>query len=102
MKAVAYRGGQRERLAPGGTLRGAVKEDKKKKEKKGKRDKSEKKKKRETENIWEKHVITVKLKWNILASAPLCSYNLTFWRPIHFGADAWLHYTCFCIVRQNV
>ena len=30
------------------------------------------------------HVITVKLKWKILAATPLCTYNLTFWRPYLF------------------
>ena len=59
-------GGQRGRFAPGGTLRGAAKKGKKKKREKGKREKRKKK------NIWEKHVITVKLKWNILAAVPLC------------------------------
>ena len=80
-------GGQRGRFAPGGTLRGAAKKGKKKKEKrreKEKRKKKKKRKKREKKKIWEKHVITVKLNWNILAAAPLCTYNLTFWRPYPF------------------
>ena len=47
---VAYRGGQRGRFAPGGTLRGAAKKGKKKKrKKKGKKGKKEKEKKREKE-----------------------------------------------------
>ena len=48
------------------------KEKKKKKGKEGKNKKGEKKKKK----IWEKHVITVKLNWNILAEAPLCTYKV--------------------------
>ena len=65
MGSVAYRGGQRGRFASGGTLRGRQKREEKKKGKKKKRKKREKKK------IWEKHVITVKLNWNILSAAPL-------------------------------
>ena len=55
VQAVAYRGGQRRRFAPGGTLRRAAKKVKRKK----------RKKRRERKKIWKKHVITVKLKWNI-------------------------------------
>ena len=43
--------------------------------------KKKKRKKREEKKIWEKHL---KLNWNILAEAPLCTYNLTFWRPNPF------------------
>ena len=45
----------------------------KKQKKKGKREKGKKGKieKRKKKKIWEKHVIAVKLKWNILAAAPL-------------------------------
>ena len=69
------RGGQRGRFAPGGTLGGAAKKGEKKKRKKGKREKRKKGKreKRKKKKIWEKHVITVKLKWNILAAAHLCT-----------------------------
>ena len=86
MNTVAYRGGQRGRFAPGGTLKEAAKKGKKKKEKKEKKEKREKRKKRKNreKKIWEKHVTTVKLKWNILAAAPLCMHNLTFWRPYLF------------------
>ena len=83
---MAYRGGQRGRFAPGGTLRGAAKKGKKKKRKKGKKGKKEKRKK-EIKKIWEKHVITVKLNWNILAVAPLCTYDLTFWHPYPFWRE---------------
>ena len=80
---VANRGGQRGRFAPGGTLRGRQKREKRKrkKEKKEKKKKKRKKRKKKKKKIWEKHVITVKLNWNILAAAPLCTHNLTFWRP---------------------
>ena len=41
-------------------------------EKKGKR-KEREREKRKKQKIWEKHVKTVKLKWNILAAAHLCT-----------------------------
>ena len=64
--AVAYRGGERGRFAPGGTLRGVAKKEKRKRKKENKGKKGRKKKeKREKKKIWKKHVITVKLKWNI-------------------------------------
>ena len=43
-----------------------------KRKEKGKR-KEREKEKRKRKKIWVKHVITVKLKWNFLAAAPLCT-----------------------------
>ena len=57
----------------------------KKKEKKEKRKKG---KKREKENMGGACIITVKLNWNILAAAPRCTYNLTFWRPYLFWRES--------------
>ena len=68
---VAYRGGQRGRFAPGGTLREAAKKGKRKR-KKEKKGKKEKKEKREKENIMgEACNFSKTIKLSILAAAPM-------------------------------
>ena len=65
-------------IRPGRHSEGGGKKGKKEKRReKGKDRKKKKKEKKEKKKIWEKHVITVKLNWNILATAPaLCTYKV--------------------------
>ena len=65
---MAYRGGAEGAIRPGRHFEGAAKKEKRRK-KKGKKGRK-KKEKREKKKIWKEHVITVKLKWNILAAVP--------------------------------
>ena len=100
---VAYRGGQRGRFAPGGTLRGAAKKGKTKK-RKGKRKKG---KKKEKENMGGACNHSKTKMEHLSCGAPVhvkpkISAPSHFGALSHFGADAWLGYTCFCIGRQNV
>ena len=68
-------GGAEGAIRPGRHSERGGKKKKKKKRKKGEREKGKKGKrnKRKKRKIWEKHVITVKLKWNLSAAAPLCT-----------------------------
>ena len=82
---MAYReGGQRGKFAPGGTLRGAAKKGNKKKKKKKKKKRIEEKIKKEKETMGEAYNLSKLIKWSISAAAPLCTYNLPFWRPHPF------------------
>ena len=105
---MAYRGGRGGRFAPGRHSEGAAKKRKKKKRKKEKKEKRKKEKKRKRKYRGEACNFTKTINWSILAAALLCTYNLTFGAPIHFGTDAWLlvrlviRYTCTCIGRQHV
>ena len=89
-------------FAPGGTLR--ARGGKKGKRRKEKKKRKKGKKKKDKQKIYGEacRLITVKLKWSILALAPLCTYNLTFWRPINFGADAWLGYSITASMQNNM
>ena len=79
-------GGAEGAIRPGRHSEGSGKKGKKEKRKKGKKEKKVKKdkkeKKREKENMGE--ACNFSIKWSILAAAPLCTYNLTFWRPYPF------------------
>ena len=80
------RGGAEGAIRPGRHFEGGGKKGKKKK--KEKKEERKKEKKREKENMEE-----------------ACNYSktkmeyLSCGAPVHFGADAWLGYTCFCIGR---
>ena len=78
---MAYRGGGEGANRPGRHSEGGGKKGKREKSKKGKKERKEKNKTREKENMGEACNFSKTIKWSILATAPLCTYNLTFWRP---------------------
>ena len=76
------KGGQRGE-SPRAALWGGGKKRKKEKRKKEKKEKG-KKEKKEQENMGEACNFNKTIKWSILAAAPLCTYNRTFWRLYPF------------------